>query len=147
MCIPFWMIYIISNYLHVTSHNNDTCHWHNMTITSNHNNNKNSTTTTNGRNRDSRGGTWARDRHVSSFTGMPFFLCFFLKNYTNLILPIHPTPIYLNVSNHPTTIQDHDTTNYPRHHQPATPLATSPPNYNTTRTGPNDASGVVWASG
>ena len=127
MCIPFCTIYIISNYLHVTSHNNDTRHWHNTTITSNHNNDNNSTTTTNGRNRDGRGGAWARDRRVSSLTGMFFFHVFF--NYTNLLVPIrdHPPPINLDASesNHPRHCD-------PRHHQPPTPLATSPPNYHVT---------------
>ena len=119
------MIHIISrsNYLHVTSHNNDTRHRHNMTITSNYNNNNNSTTTTNGRNRDGRGGTWAQDRHVSSLTGMFFFFSCFFYNYTNLIVAIrvHPPPINLDVQppmtlrlpcHHPTT---HDTTTPPAH--------------------------------
>ena len=117
-------------------------HWHvNVTgtmITGNHNHN-NTTTTTNGRNRDGRGGKRARDRRVSSLTGM-FFLIFFY-NYTNFILNIHSPPVNLDASTHYTT-------NYPRHYGTTIPPTTHtawhvtaqqlPCHHERHKKGPND---------
>ena len=114
---------IISNYLHVTSHNNDTRHRHHTTITT-------TTTTTRPRSRMDATGTAGEGHGLKTGVSRASLVCFFFHvffNYSNLIVPIrdHPPPINLDASNHPRHYE-------PRHHQPPTPLATSPPNYHVT---------------
>ena len=115
---------IIYNYLHDTSHN--TTHWH---VTGTTRRLLATTTTTTSWPRPWMDATGTQGRNMGSRPAClephlyVFFLCFFLYNYTSLIVDkrVHPPPINLDASNYP---RHHDTAQLPLHHDTNRPSTT-----------------------